>query len=243
MQIHAFRMLAGAWLDLLYPRTCPGCGSDAGPAHGHVCWDCTAGMSWVGDPLCCVCGDPVYGEVGHVYTCAACRQRKPWFDAARSAARYRGPMQTLMQAFKYGHGLYLARDFSRMLQACIGAHWPNLRFDAVCAVPLHPRKQRERTYNQSLLLARHLARQYNTLELSRVLCRIRPTVSQTGLSASVRAANVREAFQTRHKEWIEGRGFLLVDDVMTTGATLNACARVLKKSGARSVHAVTVARG
>ncbi len=230
-------------LDFVYPRSCQGCGRPVGDRTGHVCWDCMAALEWVAAPMCRICGDPVYGSVGHEYGCSACAKSRPWFGQARSAARYRGPLQTMMQAFKYGDGICLTNDFAQMLLACVRTHWPRTRFDAVAAVPLHPRKQRERTYNQSGLLARTLARRMETLDMSRVLRRVKPTISQTGLSASQRQANVRNAFDTCHADWIEERAFLLVDDVMTTGATVNACARELKKAGARDVHVVTVARG
>ncbi len=200
-------------------------------------------MEWVQEPFCDGCGDPVYGTVGHVYRCSFCAEHRPWFDRARSAARYRGPLPALMQAFKYGRAVWLTPDFAAMLEACVRAQWPNTRFDAVVAVPLHPRKRRERSYNQSQRLASALARRLKTQDMSRVLCRVRPTTTQTGLNARQRRANVRDAFAARHRDWIEGRVFLLVDDVMTTGATLNACSRALKKAGARETHAVTVARG
>ena len=230
-------------LDFVYPRTCQGCGRPVLGRPGHVCWDCMAALEWIASPICRLCGDPVYGSVQHEYRCSACVKRRPGFDQARSAARYRGPLQGMMQAFKYGDGICLTRDFAEMMHACVRAHWPRTRFDAVASVPLHPRKQRERTYNQSGLIARVLARRMETLDMSRVLRRVKPTISQTGLSATQRQANVRNAFDACHADWIEGRAFLLVDDVMTTGATVNACAGVLKKAGAREVHVVTVARG
>lgn len=230
-------------LDFVYPRTCQGCGGPVGNRPGHVCWDCMAALEWVTAPLCHVCGDPVYGSVQHEYRCSACARSRPAFDQARSSARYRGPLQAMMQAFKYGDGLHLTDDFVALLHACVRAHWPSARFDAVAGVPLHPRKQRERTYNQSGLLARTLARRMEALDMSRVLRRVKPTVSQTGLNAMQRRANVNGAFDIDHADWIKGRAFLVVDDVMTTGATVNACARTLKKAGARAVHVVTVARG
>jgi ComF family protein len=169
--------------------------------------------------------------------------RAPAFDLARSAIRFRGAAPELLHRFKYGHATHLAADLAGLLDACARAHYADERFDAVTFVPLHPVKERERTYNQARLLAERLARRRRLLLAPGVLERTRATGTQTRLTMRERARNVAGAFAAVCPAWTRGRAFLLVDDVMTTGATVNEAARVLKSAGARRVCVVTVARG
>jgi ComF family protein len=231
-------------MDLLYPRQCAACGGAAGDdGRRTICWDCVASLQWVVDPFCSLCGDPVDGAVGHGYECSVCRRHRPHFEAARSAMRYRGPLRAVMQAFKYNHVTSIERDLTDCLEACVRVQYPRAVFDAVTCVPLHPRKQRTRTYNQSALLAQGLGRRLRTDTWTRCLRRIKDDRSQTRLTAVQRRGNVRGVFEACDAAWVKGRRMLLVDDVMTTGATVDECSRVLKKAGAASVHVVTVARG
>ena len=209
----------------------------------HLCWDCLGEAVYVRDPFCSCCGDPVDGAVHHEFTCSWCRRTHPAFALARSAVRFRGTMKPVIHALKYERACHLAGDLGGMLAGCVRAHFADLSFDGVAYVPLHPRKGRERSYNQSRLLAVSAARRLGLRVEHRCLRRVRLTSTQTRLSAEERKANVRGAFTALSPEWIEGRRLLLVDDVMTTGATVNECARVLMEAGAFSVHVVTVARG
>lgn len=232
-----------ALVDLIYPRHCMACGGPVGEEGGYVCWDCMIRVDTVAAPFCRICGDPVDGVVDHDYVCAWCTDSPPWFDLARSAARYRGPLRRLLHAFKYEGGVCLCGDLVRYLDACLTAQYGAVRPDAVAAVPLHPRKERERTYNQSALLAGALARRRGWPLLRRCLARTRETATQTHLSASERRRNVGGAFVATNPAWIDGRRIMLVDDVMTTGATVNEVSCVLKKAGAAAVYVLSVARG
>lgn len=202
-----------------------------------------SGSDFVTEPFCEICGDPIEGLVEHVFHCSFCRRRRPPFDLARSAVRYRGSMRELLQAFKYGAATHLSVDLTGMLGACVDAHYSGIDFDAVTFVPLYPRRERDRTYNQARLLARGLARRLGVSVGEGCLCRIRATATQTALSAAERRSNVSGAFLARNSDWLDGRCMLLVDDVMTTGATVAECARVLREAGAAAVYVVTVARG
>jgi ComF family protein len=230
-------------LDLLYPRACVVCGQEVGEGGHQVCWDCRAGFPIVTEPFCRKCGDPADGVIEGPYTCGWCQRHKVHFDRARSAARYRGSLQAALCAFKYERATCLARDLADLLVACVRTHFCDVEFDAVASVPLHVRRQRDRTYNQAALLAAHVARRLRLSFAPRALVRCRDTATQTNLRATERKANVRGAFATRHDSWLRERYFLLVDDVMTTGATVAECSRVLKEAGAAAVYVVTVARG
>ena len=230
-------------LDLLYPRTCAVCGEPVGDESLHVCWDCLAGLWPIQFPYCSVCGNPVSGCVSRDYVCHLCSHRERGFDVARSAVHFDGPAVDLIHAFKYNHAAHLSLDLAHLLLACVRGHYGAMDIDAVTFVPLYPRRERERTYNQSRLMAAELARALDRPLLERCLVRVRPTPSQTALSAAERRENVRGAFEARQARWIAGRRLLLVDDVMTTGATVDECGRALRHAGAAAVRVVTVARG
>lgn len=208
-----------------------------------MCWDCLASAAPIQAPFCGHCGDPVDGAITRGYVCAFCVDRRPAFDRARSAVRYRDAARELLQRFKYSAAVHLVSDLGLLLEACVSVHYRDEPIDAVAWVPLYPARERSRTYNQSALLAGDLARRLHLPMAYRCIERRRDTGTQTTLSARERANNVRGAFAVRHPEWVAGRRFLLVDDVMTTGATVNECARALKAAGAMTVFVVTVARG
>lgn len=230
-------------LDLFYPRSCAGCGGAVDGEFHHLCWDCASAVPYVGPPYCSLCGDPVDGKVDGDFVCYFCSSHERFFDGARSAARYRGVLKDVLRRFKYDSALWVRSDLVRLLDACTRAHFDPDAIDAVCAVPLYPVKRRLRSFNQSQLLARSLARRLRKPLLSRCLVRVKPTPSQTNLTARQRATNVRDAFRTRNRRRLAGRSVLLVDDIMTTGATVSECARTLKQGGAAKVYVVTVARG
>jgi len=234
----------GAFLDLIFPRVCAGCNGRVGnDTRGHLCWDCQAQLPFVRQPYCLHCGDPVEGRVDEAFTCHWCDDLQPAFDYARSTVRYRGPVQRMIQDFKYHAAHWLTPDLVRLLLAGLQAIPESGALDAVCYVPLHRVRQRTRGYNQAALLARGLACELHKPLLNNLLLRLRQTETQTHLTARERVANVHGAFAVRRPSAAQGRAVLLVDDVMTTGATLSECARMLKMAGAIRVCTLTVARG
>lgn len=235
--------LRGVVLDAVYPRWCAACRGDVGTAPGHLCWECRADFVLITEPFCSHCGDPIDGAVDAGVVCGWCRRHRPRFDRARSALRFRGGVRHALHRFKYGRAVHLRRELADYMAACVAVHFGDVRFDDVTCVPLHGRRERERTYNQSALLGRELAARLDLPWSPRLLARTRPTRTQTHLTAQQRRDNVRNAFTVREPEWTDGRYWLLIDDVMTTGATADACSRVLKEAGAAAVYVVTVARG
>jgi competence protein ComFC len=155
----------------------------------------------------------------------------------------RGVVRDLIHRFKYGGETWLAGllvDFLR--QGLRDARLRDESFDAVVPVPLHPLRRREREFNQAEILSRELARGQGW-EFCDALARIRYTVTQTHFDRRRRMRNLRDAFHVRRNTTVRGKRLLLVDDVLTTGSTLDECARVLLAAGAKTVHALTVARG
>ncbi len=229
--------------DWLYPRMCPGCGQASDRPGRHLCWNCLSRVDLYSSGLCTLCGRFAEGQVSHAFVCGTCKKAKPWFDRARAAGHFSGVLREQVHQFKYNQALWLKHDLADLLLGCLTAHFDSAAVDLVVPVPLHPVRQRERSYNQAALLAEELARRIDRRYDGNALTRVRTTGSQTLLDAAHRRANMLGAFSVRQPDWVRRRCVLLVDDVMTTGATLSECARMLKKSGARTVWAVTVGRG
>jgi len=235
--------MLNAFMDVIFPRTCAGCGGAVGGPTGYLCWDCLTRLEWIRPPFCQICGDPLEGDVPLPVVCAGCTAVLPAFERARSVARFRGVLRTILHDFKYRGATWLSRDFVALLRACYDIHFARAGLDTVTYVPLYPARERERSYNQALLLAQGLAAAFPSLRLRACLRRVRPTPSQTHLTAGERLANVKAMFSIQTLRHVAGRRILLVDDVMTTGATVNECARMLKQAGAALVGVLTVGRG
>ncbi|HWA43538.1 MAG TPA: ComF family protein [Hypericibacter adhaerens] len=231
-------------LDALLPPRCLVCGATVGTA-GALCADCWSRMTVLGPPCCAACGFPFeYGQdtEGDGTLCGACLRERPVYDRARAALRYDDASRGLIIAFKHADRTDAAPALGRWL-AQAGAEL--LRdADLVAPVPLHRWRLFRRRYNQAALLATHAARAGGKRLCVDLLIRQRATPSQGRLGATQRRENVAGAFAVaaRHRDAVRGRRVLLVDDVLTTGATAGACARALLAGGAQAVDLLTLAR-
>lgn len=228
----------------LWPSVCAGCRSRASmPANPFFCSECWQGLPRLSRPWCPCCGLPFASPVALLHSpahlCAACREREPLFDRARSAAAYEGIAASAIHLMKYQRRRLLARPLGALLVPLLDELGP---VDGVVPVPLHVERLREREFNQALALGQAVCRATGWPLWWNVLERVRPTRAQVGLDAVERRRNVRRAFRVRCAEAVEGTRLLLIDDVMTTGSTVHECARVLKQAGADAVQVVTVAR-
>ena len=233
------RTLADSIVAVLIAPTCAACNLLLeAPTRGPVCPSCWNGIVRLSPPLCVGCGDPLPGwrviSVG-ASTCPRCRLRRSAISSARAIGAYEGSLRAILHALKYGKRPSIARPLARLMADAAGDLLPGV--DLVVPVPLHRRRRRARGFNQAEELARHLGPRWQP-----VLRRTRATPSQTDLPAADRHANVRNAFALRRRADVAGLTVLLVDDVSTTGATLQACARALRLAGAREVRALTAAR-
>jgi ComF family protein len=233
------RACVDALLAVLLAPACAACARplDA-PTRGPVCAGCWAGVVPLPAPLCRTCADPlpswrVLGVQHH--QCARCRRGRTPIAMARSAGAYDGPLREIVHALKYEG----RRSLARPLGARMRLHGRDVLdgADLVVPVPLHASRRRQRGFNQAAELARHLG-----VRRAGVLRRTRATPAQADLPAARRHANVRGAFRLRRGARVEGLCIVLVDDVSTTGATLDACGRALLDAGAREVRALTAAR-
>ena len=231
-------------LDMLFSRSCEGCGVAMLEEPGSLCWDCRAAVKPVAVPYCERCGDPVAGMVGGPFECAGCRKMQPSFDWARSAVRYDGTAKICIRRFKYNAGFWLQDELVDWLVALWRTCPRTVRqADFAVGVPLYPKRERERGYNQADLLGKEFGRRVGIPFRRRVLWRKKATATQTHLTAAQRVHNVKGVFHVPWPGRVRGAKIVLVDDVMTTGATVNECARALKTAGAASVMVLTVARG
>ncbi len=239
--------LLPAWrtaADLLYPPACVGCGTPL--AHGeYLCEPCAESTPRVEPPLCQVCSRHFDGEIpdADTFVCADCRAQGFAFACAVHARRHAGLARTLVVRFKYEREYYLRQPLGAWLAEAFHAD-PRLRLpavDALVPVPLHPRRERERTFNQAAVLARLLGGRVG-LPVWRALRRVRFTEIQATLTRAERLENLRGAFAPARRRRVAGANLLLVDDVYTTGSTVNECARVLRQAGAASVRVLTVTR-
>ena len=231
----------GAIASLLYPPVCTICGANV-RASEYLCDQCETKTARVIAPFCQKCSEPFEGAITGTFTCANCAHRTIYFDTAVAAYRSRGIVRQIVHDFKYGRQIYLRHLVARWLYAALDdERLSNRRFDIIIPVPLHPTRQRERGFNQASLLAELLSAEIS-IQSKPALERIRYTTTQTALDRAERMENLHKAFRLRKNADVRRLRVLLIDDVLTTGSTLSECARVLKRAGAISVHAVTAAR-
>jgi len=227
--------------ELCFPAVCLICQRSV-PAFSeiHLCPGCREKMSLIAPPLCLCCGVE-FAAGGESHLCGRCLAQPPGFTRARAIFRYDEASAALVHGFKYG-GRTVARQTFRAL-AALALPLADLEPpDLIVPVPLHPKRLKERGFNQALVLARFLFPEQRRLICPNTLIRNRWTEPQVALSGQQRRRNLGGAFSLRRPDRVAGRRVLLVDDVFTTGTTLNECARVLKQHGAARVEALTLAR-
>jgi ComF family protein len=241
----SIRNLARAFADLAFPPVCVACGDVVeGSGLRHVCAKCAPKIDFVKDPCCSTCGHPFYGELAGERMCPHCEGMHPEYREGRTAVLLKGAARSLVHELKYHRGLHVLTDIEAILRRA-----PRIvdftRGATLVPVPLHPRKERERGYNQSALLAECFARATDgQARVETLLERRVDTASQTGFDRKTRRANLKNAFALLGGAAITPvQHYILVDDVFTTGSTLNSCAGVLRRAGCLNLDVVTFGHG
>lgn len=230
-----------ALLDLMLPSFCLACDKPLGSAPELLfCPDCLKELRFVQSPLCPCCGRVYLVAAGGDHHCGACLTTKKHFLWARALFLYEEPLKKIVHRFKYQGKTVCLPSF-----ASFARNLPQLaeikEVDLIVPVPLHPTRLRERGFNQAMLLT-HAFFPNDPRITPELLIRSRPTAPQTGFSGAARRTNLKNAFTVIKPHQLTKKKILLVDDVFTTGTTVNECAKVLKKAGAKEVIVLTLAR-
>ena len=237
--------LLHAAADLIFPRSCVHC-ADAieDSPYDFLCTSCARELLPCLPPACNTCGYPFYGILAGPRICPHCAELSPMFDQGKTLFLAKGAGRSLLHELKYRNGFYILKDLHKMVAGT--RHYLHYLEGAILVpVPLHPTKQRERGFNQSEKIAHMLAAATDgRSEVQNLLLRCRYTQTQTRLNQTERHRNVKNAFALAPNTVLfSNKQYILVDDVFTTGSTLNACASVLRDAGAQRVNVVTIGHG
>jgi ComF family protein len=231
------RLWHGA-LQLVYPPQCIACQAATGEAHA-LCPSCWAAMQLIADPVCACLGTPFEHDFGPGMLSPAAIADPPRFDQARAVARHEGAARALVARLKYGERLDLARSMARLMAGAGRAMLSNC--DLIVPVPMHRGRLWRRRYNQAALLALELGRLVEKPVSLDALIRVKRTPPQVGLTRNERRANLAGAFRVapEQRASLAGLHLVVIDDVRTTGSTLNACAHILRNAGAARIDVLT----
>ncbi|HEX4119750.1 MAG TPA: ComF family protein [Verrucomicrobiae bacterium] len=242
--INQLKSALDAALNFIYPPVCRICEQERATAsEGYVGGKCWSRLRFVKPPFCDRCGLPYEGSITHTFRCENCAGIDFGFRFARSAVVANGMFLQVIHSYKYQRAVWFEPFLGDLLTRQAAPALAAEKWDMIVPVPLHPGKEREREFNQAERLARRLGRTLGLPVRTRLVRRTRFTTTQTLLTRPERAANVKNAFAPRAGKQLDGEKVILVDDVMTTGATTSACARALRQCGAGDICVWTVARG
>ena len=223
------------------PPQCPCCEKFLEEGQQGLCSNCLSEIRWIEPPFCSICGIPFISKEVENHPCGACVTHRKYFTMARALGAYEGSLQEAIHRWKYEGKTYLTPFFAEWMEEGLNRHWGPHSLDLLIPAPLHPQRLRERGFNQALLLVKELSRRTGIPYRKTILQKKKPTIPQVNLSGTEREKGLRGAFQVIGKEELLGKSVLLVDDVYTTGATVNECSKVLLRGGAERVNVLTLA--
>ncbi|TFG93389.1 MAG: ComF family protein [Syntrophobacterales bacterium] len=242
MMICEVKELVSGFADMLFPEQCPTCGTALFGGGDFFCSDCLSTVRFTTPPQCTSCGIPFTTTQGADHLCEECILSTPPFSVARSLGLYEGALLDAIHLFKYHGKISVGEDLGRMMAQASYASLAIGDYSLIIPVPLHPKRLRERGFNQSLVLARQVSKRCSIPLDFLALRRTLHTEAQVRLSGRQRRINVRGAFEVTDRNRVEGKKIVLIDDVYTTGSTVAECSKVLMKSGAKEVAVLTLAR-
>lgn len=232
-------------INIIYPKICVACNDkldNISPPNKVLCIKCHSKIKKNLPPFCCQCGRHLTTQNFTKNICSDCIKSPLFFDRAFSPCIYEGVIKELIHQFKYKNKDYLGYTLSKFMIKFIKDYWLPMNYlDLIIPVPLHRSKFREREFNQAQILGSYIAQNFNKEILCDLLLRHCRTRTQTGLNNTERFLNVRDTFSLKPKTSIKNKNILLIDDVLTTGATSSEAARLLKSAGANIVFVLTLA--
>ncbi len=230
-------------LDFFFPQPCAYCEAKRVSGGPFLCAMCQEAIQFISPPYCYLCGIPAnlsYEDSKEKFLCGPCRTTPLNFDKARSLGLHQGVLRKLIHELKYGMRPGVMKEIEPLLEI----YFSNRRLNEFCVtpIPLHFKKLEQREFDQAYLIGEKIAKILDLTFLPEILERVVDTQSQASLKKTDRLKNIRGAFRSLNEEKIQNRDILLVDDVFTTGATLNEGAKILKQAKAKRVYAFSLAR-
>ena len=239
--LRGFRKL----LDFVFPQDCISCDGKISERECFLCASCKADIGFIRQPHCFQCGVPAdlsYAYPHEEFVCGDCRKSPFQFDQARSLGFYDTVLRTTIHHFKYRRQMGVLTEMDLLLEKYFTENPDFCQGFTVSPIPLHFSKMKERGFDQAFLIARQVARILKLPLEGGLLRRVNATRPQASMARAERALNIKGAFEVNRPELVAGKNILLVDDVFTTGATVNEAAKILKKEGAGKVYVFTLGR-
>jgi len=230
--------------DLIYPNCCLVCKNKIPPLDQQrlICAGCWDKLEQNLPPFCARCGRHLDSQAIEKNACKSCSKFNFYFDRAFSPCKYTGTLKKLIHEFKYSGKDYLGKSLGKLMRTFIRDYQlPIEHLDFLIPIPLHKSRQREREFNQAEILSQEVAQEFDKKILTDLLIRVKPTQTQTELNFQERCQNVKRSFAVTKPELIKNANLLLIDDILTTGATASEAAKCLKEAGAKIVLLLTLA--
>ena len=229
--------------DFIFPPRCLGCAEILQQLSSQAfCPACKEKIRFITGSLCPICGMAFFDSPAGYHLCGNCLESKPYFSLARAVASYETLILDAIHQFKYGRNISTGAALASFMAEFSFPDFDFTDYSLIIPVPLHIRRLRDRSFNQALILAKAIEKKYQIPVNFSLLKRRKFTLTQTGLDKKEREKNIKGAFTVTDNAKIEGKNIILVDDVYTTGATINQCAKTLIKAGASKVAVLTLAR-
>jgi ComF family protein len=229
--------------DIIFPPQCVACAEILDPpAHHFFCSSCQEKIRFITGSLCPICGIPFWNSPALSHTCGNCLETDPHYNQARAVASFETIIMDTIHKFKYGRSISLGDALGSFMANFSFPDFDFTDYSLLIPVPLHIKRLKERGFNQSLLLAGKVGKKYKLPVSFSLLKRCKFTLTQTGLNKTEREKNIKGVFIVTDKKKVAGEKIILIDDVYTTGATVNECAKTLIKADAQKVAVLTLAR-
>jgi ComF family protein len=230
-------------INLLYPALCRACFKKTNKIDSNICDNCAKKIKERFPPFCVKCGRQLKGDYELITICQDCKKDEPYFDRAWSACYYEGILKDLIHDFKYRKITSLSTDFTALIINFMKKYNIGKDCQIILSIPMHPNRLFGREINHSDILAKALGKSLGIVYSGNTLRKIKDTSLQSKLKRQERIKNLYSSFSLKDDMIIRNKNIMLVDDLFTTGSTVNECSRLLKNSGARYIEVITLARG